>query len=559
MAHVSDLIASDIHAYLQQHQYKSLLRFITCGSVDDGKSTLIGRLLYESKMLFDDQLAALEADSKKVGTRGGDIDYALLLDGLAAEREQGITIDVAYRYFSTDKRKFIVADTPGHAQYTRNMVTGASTADLAIILVDARKGLLEQTYRHSRIVALLGTPHVVLAINKMDLVDYSQQRFDALASAYRDFASSLGWAPEAITIIPISGTAGDNITQASANTPWYHGPALMPHLESVSVDSDASQHLAFRLPVQWVNRPNLHFRGFAGTIASGRIRTGDTIQVLPGGQTSQVNRIVTADGDLQEAVAGQAITLTLADEIDISRGDVLCHAAAAPCLSQHIEADLVWMDGQALEVGSSHLLQSGGNSLSARITRIQATDGSDNSQTLPMNGIARVQIELARPIALDCYGDNRSTGAFILIDRLHNQTVAAGMVANIVAAQPALTDIGPAERAAAKQQPAQLIDLSASPISPAQLEQQLHQRGYHCYPLPVTLAPDRAAELSAHLLHAGLIVLHTQPGLGQQPNLAALPYPTWAATTQQSLEQLLQQLQNPHLNPGATQAPSLGG
>ena len=315
MAHVSDLIATDINAYLEKHQHKSLLRFITCGSVDDGKSTLIGRLLYESKMLFDDQLAALEADSKKVGTRGGEIDYALLLDGLAAEREQGITIDVAYRFFSTDRRKFIVADTPGHEQYTRNMVTGASTADLAIILVDARKGLLVQTRRHSTIVSLLGIRHVVLAINKMDLVDYSQEVFERIQAEYLAFAKQIGL--QSVTIIPISGVAGDNIVERSANTPWYTGPVLMPHLETVQIDEEFLEHQSFRMPVQWVNRPNLDFRGFAGTIAGGSITPGTRIRVLPSGQESTVTRIVTADGDLPVAVANQSITLTLADEIDI--------------------------------------------------------------------------------------------------------------------------------------------------------------------------------------------------------------------------------------------------
>ena len=310
--HASDLIATDIEQYLKAHETKSLLRFITCGSVDDGKSTLIGRLLYESKMLFEDQLAALEADSKKVGTRGGDIDYALLLDGLAAEREQGITIDVAYRFFSTDRRKFIVADTPGHEQYTRNMVTGASTADLAIILIDARKGMLVQTRRHSYLVSLIGIRHVVVAVNKMDLVDYSQEVFDRIEAEYREFAARIGLGD--ITVVPISGVKGDNVVDKSANTPWYRGPALMGLLETVEIDEQRLQKQPFRLPVQWVNRPNLDFRGFAGTIAGGVIHPGQRIRVQPSGRESTVARIVSADGDLAQAVANQSITLTLADE-----------------------------------------------------------------------------------------------------------------------------------------------------------------------------------------------------------------------------------------------------
>jgi bifunctional enzyme CysN/CysC len=315
MSHKSDLISSDIHAYLKSHEHKGLLRFITCGSVDDGKSTLIGRLLYESKMIFEDQLAALEADSKKIGTQGGELDFALLVDGLAAEREQGITIDVAYRYFSTDRRKFIVADTPGHEQYTRNMVTGASTADVAVILIDARKGVLTQTRRHSYIVSLLGIRHVVLAINKMDLMEYSQQTFDEIVAAYREFAQQIGLTN--IVPVPLSALRGDNMLEHSARMPWYQGPTLMEYLESVEIEDDL-QHKPFRLPVQWVNRPNQDFRGFAGTIASGTIRRGDTVRALPSGRTSRVTRIVDYDKDLDTAVAGQSITLTLADETAIA-------------------------------------------------------------------------------------------------------------------------------------------------------------------------------------------------------------------------------------------------
>jgi bifunctional enzyme CysN/CysC len=360
------LIAEDIDAYLEAHQNKSLLRFITCGSVDDGKSTLIGRLLYDSKMIFEDQLAALESDSKRHGTQGQEIDFALLVDGLAAEREQGITIDVAYRFFATEKRKFIVADTPGHEQYTRNMVTGASTADLAVILIDARKGVLQQTRRHSYLVHLLGIRHVVLAVNKMDLVGYDQATFDAIVADYRAFASEIGIAE--FTAIPLSGFKGDNITAApSENTPWYDGPALIAHLETVEVDAAAAQALPFRLPVQWVNRPNLDFRGFAGQIASGVVRPGDAVRIVPSGKTSTVARIVSMSGDLDEAVAGQSVTLTLADEVDCSRGDTIAAAGDPPQASDQFCATFVWMDEEALKPGRGYWLKLGSQMVTATI------------------------------------------------------------------------------------------------------------------------------------------------------------------------------------------------
>jgi sulfate adenylyltransferase subunit 1 len=430
MAHQSDLIEKDILAYLKSQEEKSLLRFITCGSVDDGKSTLIGRLLWDSKMVFEDQLAALEVDSKKVGTQGGAIDYALLLDGLQAEREQGITIDVAYRYFSTDRRKFIVADTPGHEQYTRNMVTGASTAQVAVILVDARKGLLTQTRRHSYLVSLVGIRHVVLAINKMDLVEYDAQRFDTILRDYEQFAAPLGFA--SITAIPISALNGDNIIEKSDNTPWYHGPTLMNHLETVQVEDDARKQ-PFRLPVQWVNRPHLDFRGFCGTIAAGTIRPGDELRVASSGRTSRVARIVTMNGDLREAVAGQAVTLTLTDEIDISRGDVLAATDAPPRLSRHPEAHLVWLHDEALQPGQVYLVKTASAVTPGRVTRVQyAVDVNTLEQkqvpTLGLNGIGAVRLELDRPVAFDPYRQNRETGSFILIDRFSNATVAAGMV-----------------------------------------------------------------------------------------------------------------------------------
>ncbi len=431
MAHVSDLIASDIDRYLQQHQTKSLLRFITCGSVDDGKSTLIGRLLFESKMLFEDQLAALAADSKKLGTRGEEIDYALLMDGLAAEREQGITIDVAYRYFSTDRRKYIVADTPGHEQYTRNMVTGASTADLAIILIDARKGMLVQTRRHSYLVSLLGVRHLVLAINKMDLVDYSQEVFERIRREYLEFASKIGI--EKITVMPISGVKGDNIVDQSINTPWYSGPTLMQHLETVEIDEQRLQGLAFRMPVQWVNRPDLDFRGFAGTIASGSIKPGERIRVSPSGRESTVARIVSADGDLEQAVANQSVTLTLTDEVDISRGDVISRIEAPAPSADQFEATIVWMSDQPMLPGRNYLMKIGTKTVTATVMPLKYKVNVNTLEhmagtKLELNEIGVVGLELDRAIAFDSYQENRDTGGFILIDRRSNSTIAAGML-----------------------------------------------------------------------------------------------------------------------------------
>ena len=431
MAHIGALIETDIEAYLTQHQHKSLLRFITCGSVDDGKSTLIGRLLYDSKMIFEDQLAALEADSKKVGTQGGNIDFALLVDGLAAEREQGITIDVAYRFFSTDRRKFIVADTPGHEQYTRNMVTGASTADLAVILIDARKGVLTQTRRHSFLVKLMGIRHVVLAVNKMDLVDYSEQRFREIVAAYEAFAAGIGLAD--VLAIPISGLVGDNIAAKSTATPWYQGPALMEHLETVEIDEARLQRGPFRMPVQWVNRPNLDFRGFAGQIASGAVKPGDAVRVAPSGKTSTVARIVSADGDLDEAVAGQSVTITLADEIDCSRGDVLAAADNPPEAADQFETTIVWMADEHLLPGRPYWLQAGSKLVSAQITEIKHrinvnTMAQLAAKHLELNEIAVCNVSLDQPIAFDPYVVTPDLGGFILIDRISNATVGAGMI-----------------------------------------------------------------------------------------------------------------------------------
>ena len=426
------LIAEDIDAYLDQHQHKSLLRFITCGSVDDGKSTLIGRLLYDSKMIFEDQLAALETDSIKHGTQGQEIDFALLVDGLAAEREQGITIDVAYRFFTTEKRKFIVADTPGHEQYTRNMVTGASTADLAVILIDARKGVLQQTRRHSYLVHLLGIRHVVLAVNKMDLVGYDQATFDSIVADYRAFAQSIGITD--FTAIPISGFKGDNITAASPNTPWYSGPSLIHHLETVEVDAAAAQTQPFRMPVQWVNRPNLDFRGFAGQIASGTIRPGDAVRIVPSGKTSTVKSITTFDGDLDEAVAGQSVTLTLTDEVDCSRGDLIAAAGDPPQASDQFCATFVWMDEEALKPGRGYWLKIGTQMVTATIQPPKYEIDVNSlehlaAKTLGLNAIGVAEFATDRPIAFEPYETNRQLGGFILIDKFTNATVAAGMIA----------------------------------------------------------------------------------------------------------------------------------
>ncbi len=431
MAHVSDLIASDIATYLEQHEKKSLLRFITCGSVDDGKSTVIGRLLYESKMLFEDQLAAIEADSKKWGTQGGDIDFALLVDGLAAEREQGITIDVAYRFFSTDRRKFIVADTPGHEQYTRNMVTGASTADVAIILIDARKGVLTQTRRHSYLVSLIGIRKVVLAINKMDLADFSQAVYQRIDDEYRAFARQIGLTD--ITSIPLSALKGDNMTTPSDRTPWYHGPTLMGFLETCEVDETRLQAAPFRLPVQWVNRPNLDFRGFAGLVAGGRIQPGDRVRVQPSGRESTVARIVAYGGDLPLAVAGQSVTLTLADEVDISRGDVISRADAPAEVADQFECTVVWMADEPMLPGRPYLMKIGTRTVSASITEPKYKVNVNTlehlaAKQLELNEIGVCNIALDRAVPFDAYKDNRETGGFILIDRMTNNTVGAGML-----------------------------------------------------------------------------------------------------------------------------------
>ncbi|WP_332771987.1 sulfate adenylyltransferase subunit CysN [Phenylobacterium sp.] len=536
MAHQSDLIADDIEAYLLAHQHKSLLRFLTCGSVDDGKSTLIGRLLYDSKMIFEDQLAALEADSKKVGTQGGEIDFALLVDGLAAEREQGITIDVAYRFFSTDKRKFIVADTPGHEQYTRNMVTGASTADAAVILIDARRGVLTQTRRHSYLVSLLGIRHVVLAINKMDLVGWSQETYDAILAEYRAFAAQIGI--KDFTAIPMSALKGDNITGHSDAAPWYDGPALLPLLESLPVEDDQREK-PFRMPVQWVNRPNLDFRGFSGFVSAGVIRPGDRIKALPSGRESRIDRIVTKDGDLPEAVAGQSVTLTLTDEIDISRGDVIAAAAAPPPVADQFEATVVWMDDEAMLPGRPYLMKLGARTVSAQITEPKYKVNVNTlehlaAKRLELNEIGVCNLSLDAPIAFDAYADNHDLGGFILIDRISNRTVGAGMLHFALRRSQNIhwqaLDVDKTSRAALKGQRGRVVwltGLSGSGKSTIAnlVEKRLHANGRHTYLLDGDnvrhgLNKDlgftdedrvenirRVAEVSKLMVDAGLIVL----------------------------------------------------
>jgi bifunctional enzyme CysN/CysC len=536
MSHKSDLIASDIHAYLKSHEHKGLLRFITCGSVDDGKSTLIGRLLYESKLIFEDQLAALEADSKKVGTQGGELDFALLVDGLAAEREQGITIDVAYRFFSTDRRKFIVADTPGHEQYTRNMVTGASTADVAVILVDARKGVLTQTRRHSYIVSLLGIRHIVLAINKMDLVGYSQQTFDDILAVYREFAQQIGLTN--IVAIPLAALRGDNMLERSARMPWYDGPTLMSYLESVEIEDDL-QTKPFRLPVQWVNRPNQDFRGFAGTIASGKIRRGDTVRVLPSGRQSRVTRIVGFEGDLELAVAGQSVTLTLADEVDVSRGDLLAAADAPPAVADQFQATIIWMHEEPMLRGRPYVIKLGTRTLTGSITTPKHKVNVNTlerlaAKQLELNEIGVCNLSFDRAIPFDPYAENRETGGFILIDKLSNDTVGAGLLNFALRRAENIhwqaLDVNKTARASLKGQRACVLwftGLSGAGKSTVAnlVEKRLHALGRHTYTLDGDnvrhgLNKDlgftdadrvenirRVAEVSRLMVDAGLIVL----------------------------------------------------
>ena len=492
------LIGQDIEAYLAAHEEKTMLRFITCGSVDDGKSTLIGRLLYDSKMIFDDQLSALEAASKKSGTQGEAIDFALLVDGLAAEREQGITIDVAYRFFATEKRKFIVADTPGHEQYTRNMVTGASTADLAVLLVDARQGILTQTRRHAYLVHLLGIKHIVLAVNKMDLVDFDQARFEEIVVDFNHFAATLKMTPP--LAIPISGLAGDNITDKSDHTPWYHGPALLPHLETVELAEDAAQQAPFTMPVQWVNRPNLDFRGFSGRLASGTVKPGDQVRLVPSGKTSAIASIVTmasdaSQCDLPEAVAGQSVTLTLTDEFDCSRGDVIAAADNPPLAADRFEASLVWMDETEMLPGRAYELRLGTQAVSARIQAPKYAVNVNNMEhlaaaSLGLNEIGVVELATDRPMVFAPFADSQKLGSFVLIDKISNATVAAGMLhfslrrAHNIHWQA--VDVDRAAHAALKGQRPKILwftGLSGSGKSTIAnaLEKKLHANGKHTF------------------------------------------------------------------------------
>jgi bifunctional enzyme CysN/CysC len=471
MSHQSDLIATDIEAYLAQHERKDLLRFLTCGSVDDGKSTLIGRLLHDSKMIYEDQLAAIEKDSETVGTTGDTVDLALLMDGLKAEREQGITIDVAYRYFSTARRKFIIADTPGHEQYTRNMVTGASTCDLAIILIDARYGVMPQTKRHSYIAALLGIHHVVVAINKMDLVGFDREVFERIRNDYLSFAAGLDI--RAPYFIPMSALKGDNVVTRSESTPWFDGPPLMEYLETVELARDRNLD-EFRLPVQIVLRPNLDFRGFAGTIASGVVRKGDSIMVLPSGKTSRVESIVSFDGDLDEAFAPMSVTLTLEDEIDVSRGDVIVHRENLPRVSNQIEAMLVWMAEEPMVPGKEYLIQQAAKVSPGSVTSLRHrvninTLEQEPAPTLTLNEIGQVTVHVAQPMIFDPYTKNRVTGAFIVVDRLTNGTVGAGMILDpIVLAQRG--DYWDAEPASGR------LEERTSPVTSAERERRYGQK-----------------------------------------------------------------------------------
>jgi bifunctional enzyme CysN/CysC len=515
----------------------SLLRFITCGSVDDGKSTLIGRLLYEAGLLYEDQLAALEADSRKVGTQGGDLDFALLLDGLMAEREQGITIDVAYRFFSTEKRKFIVADTPGHEQYTRNMVTGASTADAAILLVDAGKGLLAQTRRHSYLVSLLGIRHVVLAVNKMDLVGYAQPTFAAIERDYRGFAAQIGL--EDVRCIPVSALHGDNVVSLSVRMPWYPGPTVLGYLETVEIDHARLERAPFRMPVQWVNRPHPDFRGFAGLVAGGTVRPGDRVRVLPSGRESRVARLAAADGDLAQAVPGQSITLVLADEIDVSRGDVIAAADSPAGVADQFEATVVWMSEQPMLPGRPYLLKIGAKTVGATVSHLKYRVNVNTvehlaAKRLGLNEIGVGNLALDRPIAFDAYRDNRDTGGFILIDRLTNHTVGAGMLHFALRRSQNIhwqaTDLHKQARALQKGQRACVLwftGLSGAGKSTIAnlVEQRLYARGLHTYLLDGDnvrhgLNRDlgftdedrvenirRVAEVARLMVDAGLIVL----------------------------------------------------
>lgn len=513
MSHQSDLISTDIDAYLAQHERKELLRFLTCGNVDDGKSTLIGRLLYDSKMIYEDQLAAVRSDSIKSGTTGaGKIDLALLVDGLQAEREQGITIDVAYRYFSTTNRKFIIADTPGHEQYTRNMATGASTCDLAVILIDARYGVQTQTKRHSFIASLLGIKHIIVAINKMDLMDYSEDTYEKIKADYLDFISNLDGLNDDVHVIPLSALDGDNVVNKSSNMPWYSGKSMMETLETVEISEDGNFQDA-RFPVQYVNRPNLDFRGFCGTIASGMFRKGDAITTLPSGKTSTIKSIVTFDGELEEAYPPMAITLTLDDEIDVSRGDTIVKSDNLPSVADKFDANIVWMTENALVPGKQYIIKLATRSVSGSIASIQHridvnTLEHHDANELQLNEIGLCSVSVNAPVVFDAYTRSKGTGSFIIIDRLTNVTVGAGMISGH-SSDTELNDVSTEERAARFGQKAVAIALSGthSEQTAYQLERKLFDNGHAATVLTGTLS--NIDEAIAVVKHAGLICLCT--------------------------------------------------
>jgi sulfate adenylyltransferase subunit 1 len=500
MSHQSELISQDILGYLKQHEEKDLLRLLTCGNVDDGKSTLIGRLLHDSKLIYEDHLEAVKRDSKKSGTQGEGVDLALLVDGLQAEREQGITIDVAYRYFSTEKRKFIIADTPGHEQYTRNMATGASTCDLAIILIDARYGVQTQTRRHSYIAALLGIKHVVVAINKMDLVDFSEEKYKEIQADYLAFVEQLGdRKPADIHFVPMSALQGDNVVNASESTPWYQGKPLMAILETVKINRDVKRD-SFRLPVQYVNRPNLDFRGFSGTIAAGVVKPGDEVVALPSGKKSKVAEIVTYDGNLESAKAGQAVTITLEDEIDISRGDMLSHLDQEPLIASALRASVVWMADQPLVPGKLYDFKLGTQTVPGKVHHFNHRVDVNTLETseisaLELNGIGDCVIQFDAPVAFDEYTNSRFTGALIVIDRLTNVTVGAGMVEQAVTDLDEDTIVSAEDRAARLGQKPAVIALSAEVLAQAEsVERLLLRQGV------VALAKANATAAEAALI-----------------------------------------------------------
>ena len=519
MSHQSDLIAEDILAYLKQHENKELLRFLTCGNVDDGKSTLIGRLLYDSKMIFEDQLAAIENDSTKHGTTGEKVDLALLVDGLAAEREQGITIDVAYRYFSTDKRKFIIADTPGHEQYTRNMATGASTCDLAVILIDARYGVQTQTKRHSFIASLLGIKHVVVAVNKMDLMDFSEEKFNEIQADYTEFAKDLNL--KDVHFVPLSALDGDNVVNRSERSAWYKGQTLMEILESVEINADKNLE-NFRFPVQYVNRPNLDFRGFCGTVASGVVRPGDQITALPSGKQSVVESIVTYEGKQQEAFNGQAVTITLEDEIDISRGDMIVKSADVPSAASRINADIVWMAEDAMKPGKQYDLKFASTPNTGSISNVHHrvdvnTMERFDANELKLNEIGLCEITLSKPVAFDPYKKNRATGAFIIIDRLTNVTVGAGMIVGEAEAESTeqLTAVSSEEKAARfDQKPVSIFFTGSNKhVLAGAIDRKLFALGKAAALVSKDdLGENNAADIARIINQAGLIALCTFEG-----------------------------------------------